>query len=215
VDSLIHFQFIAAGLKITLLYAFISLLCGFLLAIPLAFCKTSRFWALRAFAAAYVSVFRGTPLLLQLMIIYNALPPLTGIVLSGFSAAILAFSLNSAAYVSVILVGGIRAIDPGQFEAAKALGVSYPLMMRDIILPQVLRNVFPSLVNESVDLLKESSLVSIIGEADIMRRAQMVSGQTYDYLGPLMMAGCCYYVLVMALSSLAKLLEKRHRHDPL
>jgi His/Glu/Gln/Arg/opine family amino acid ABC transporter permease subunit len=192
--------YIIQGIRLTLQYTIIGLVGGFLLAIPLLFAKLSRHKALRALSIGYTSIFRGTPLLVQLCIVYYGLPNLTDVHLPAFVAASLTFSLNSAAYVSEILLGGVRAIDAGQEQAARALGLSRMQIMRHILLPQTFRNVAPSLMNEMIDLLKESSLVSIIGEADIMRRAQIVSAQNYNYMTPLLIAAACYYVLVILLS---------------
>ena len=201
--------FILEGMKVTLSYAGISVVFGFVLGAALTFVKLSSKKWMRFFGAAYTSIFRGTPLILQLALIYHALPQVLGMDISGFQAAILTFSLNSAAYVSEIMKAGIESIDKGQKEAAIVLGVSYTDMMKDIVWPQALRRILPALVNETIDLLKESAIVSTIGEADLLRRATMVSAEKYTYLEPLMIAGICYYVMVMVLTILAKQLEKR------
>jgi ABC-type amino acid transport system permease subunit len=124
-------------------------------------------------------------------------------------AGIVAFSLNSSAYVSEILRAGIASVDVGQVEIAKVLGCSKFQIMRDIVLPQGIRHVLPSLVNEMVDLLKESALISIIGESDLLRRANSVSSEHFIYLEPLLVAGTCYYVMVMILSCIAKYIERK------
>jgi ABC-type amino acid transport system permease subunit len=159
--------------------------------------------------ATYTAIFRGTPLLVQLGIIFYATPQLTGYAISAFEAGILAFSLNSAAYSSEIIQAGIKAIDPGQWEAAKVLGIPLRVTWLKIITPQALRNILPSLVNEMVDLLKETALVSMIGEADLLRRAQIVAAEKFLYFEPLMVAASCYFVMVMVISHLAKKLERR------
>ena len=117
--------------------------------------------------------------------------------------------MNSGAYVSENIRAGIESVDKGQFEAAKSLGMPYRVMMQYIIMPQAIRNILPSLVNEAINMVKESSIISVIGVADIMRRANVVSAEQYSYLEPLMVAAICYYILVTTLSLLAKLLEKR------
>jgi polar amino acid transport system permease protein len=129
---------------------------------------------------------------------------LLGIKLSVFVAGVLAFSLNSGAYVSEIISSGIESVDVGQIEAARALGVKERLIMKDIILPQAIRNILPSLINELVNMLKESAIISMLGEADLMRRAQMVAAEKFDYFTPIITAAICYYVLVFIFSSLAK-----------
>lgn len=201
--------YILEGIPITLFYTVTSLACGFLLGIVLAMMKVSSYKTFHIFGRVYTSIFRGTPLLLQLTLVYFASPELTGYKITPWEAGILTFSLNSAAYVSEIIRAGILAVDRSQTEAALSLGIPYPLMMKDIILPQAIRNILPALVNESVDLLKESALISVIGGADILRRANVVASEKYLYFEPLIVAGLLYYILVMILSGLAKLLEKR------
>ena len=201
--------YILEGIPITLLYTVTSLACGFFLGIILAMMKVSSYKSFQIFGRVYTSIFRGTPLLLQLTLVYFASPELTGYKITPWEAGILTFSLNSAAYVSEIIRAGILAVDRGQTEAALSLGIPYPLMMKDIILPQAIRNILPALVNESIDLLKESALISVIGGADILRRANVVASEKYLYFEPLIVAGLLYYILVMILSGLAKLLERR------
>ncbi len=201
--------FILEGIKITLAFAAVSVVLGFILGLGLTFVKiSSRKWV-RFLGSAYTSIFRGTPLILQLSLIYYALPQVLNIEISGFQAGILTFSLNSAAYVSEIIRAGIQSIDKGQREASMVLGISYKDMMKDIIWPQAFKRILPSLVNETIDLLKESAIVSTIGEMDLLRRATMVSAEKYTYLEPLMVAGACYYIMVMILTVLAKKLEKK------
>ncbi len=141
--------------------------------------------------------------------IYFATPQLIGYQITALEAGLLAFSLNSTAYVSEIIRAGIEAVDKGQFEAAKALAIPYPQTMVSIIIPQAVRNILPALVNEGVNLLKESALVSVIGEMDLLRRANIVSSQTFLYFEPLMFVAIVYYILVSILSQFSKLLEKR------
>lgn len=200
---------ILEGLVVTLKFTFTSLACGLPLGFLLALAKVSPQKALRCFAQGYTSVFRGTPLLVQLGLIYYATPQLTGYTISAFEAGVLTFSLNSAAYSSEIIRAGIESIDPGQWEAAQVLGLSRRQMMLGIILPQAVRNVLPAIVNEMVDLLKESALVSTIGEADLLRQAQKVASEKYLYFEPLIIAALCYYVMVMLISLCAKKLEQK------
>jgi His/Glu/Gln/Arg/opine family amino acid ABC transporter permease subunit len=201
--------YILEGVPVTLTYTGASLCLGFLWGAVLAFCKVSHISPLRWFATFYTSIFRGTPLLLQLFLIYFASPQFIGYSMSVWEAGILTFTLNSGAYISEHIRGGINSVDKGQMEAALSLGLSYPLIMKDIILPQAIRNILPSLVNEAVDLLKESALISTIGGADLMRRAKIVGDSTYIFFEPLIIAGAIYYILVMLLASGAKLLEKK------
>ncbi len=201
--------YILEGISVTLKIVAGAASLGIILGILLSLCKIGKIAPLRWFASFYTSIFRGTPLVLQLMIIYFALPQLLDIQISAISAAILAFGLNSGAYISEIIRAGINAVDKGQVEAAKALGVSYPKMMKDIILPQAIKNILPSLMNEFITLNKESAIVTVVGAADIMRRAYIVGGDKFTYFEPLLIAGAIYYVMTLVLSFLGAMLEKR------
>lgn len=204
--------FILAGVGVTIKFTFMSLLCGLPLGILLALAKISHQKWLKWVAEVYTSVFRGTPLLVQLFIFYFATPQLTGYALSTFEAGVLTFSLNSAAYSSEIIRAGIQAIDRGQWDAAHVLGLSYGQTLTTVILPQAIRNILPALVNEIVDLLKESALISTLGEADLLRRSQIVASEKYLFFEPLLVAAAGYYIMVMVVSLLAKLLERKMHH---
>lgn len=201
--------YILEGVQTTLAYTGASLGLGFFLGALLALCKVSHITPLKWFAGFYTSVFRGTPLILQLTLIYYATPQLIGYNMSAWEAGILSFTLNSAAYLSEHFRSGIEAVDKGQIEAALSLGIPYPLMMLDIILPQAIRNSLPSFVNESIALLKESALISVIGGTDIMKRANMVANEKYIFFEPLLIAGILYYLMVMVLSLIGKSLETK------
>ena len=200
---------ILEGVVVTLKFTLTSLACGLPLGIILAFTKISPYRPLQFIATVYTSIFRGTPLLVQLGLIYFATPQLTGYTISAFEAGVLTFSLNSAAYSSEIIRAGIQSIDIGQWEAGQMLGLSYRQTLIGIIMPQAVRNILPALVNEMVDLLKESALVSTIGEADLLRQAQKVASEKYLYFEPLLIAAICYYLMVMVISTTSKYLEKR------
>lgn len=201
--------FILQGIFVTLQFTLISALLGFIWGIILALFKISTFKPLLWFANAYTSVFRGTPLLLQIALVYYATPQLTGYNIPALLAGVITFTLNSGAYISETIRGGILAVDKGQREAALSLGVPYRPMMSDIILPQAVKNILPSLVNECIALLKDSSLVSTIGVVDVLRRAQIVGAEKYIYFEPLLVAGLIYYLLVMALTWGGSKLERR------
>jgi arginine/lysine/histidine transporter system substrate-binding protein len=205
------FTQIPLGIFTTLKYALISVSLGLIFGTLIALSRISNIKLLQLLSQAYVSIFRGTPLLVQLYIVYFALPGLLKIEISAFAAGIIAFSLNSAAYASENIRGGIASVDKGQFEAAKSLGMPYWMMMRYIIMPQALKNILPSLVNEAINMVKESSIISFIGEADITRRANIVASEQYNFLQPLLVAALCYYILVVSLNFLTKLLEKRFK----
>lgn len=201
--------YILGGVTVTLKYTILSVIFGMILGTLLTLAKLSSNRVLSWSSSAYTSIFRGTPLLVQLMIVYYATPQLTGYKITAFQAGILAFSLNSAAYVSEIIRAGIQAVDKGQLEAALSLGLRYRDAMMDIILPQAVKNILPALVNETINLLKESTLISFIGEADLLRRANIVAAEKYIFFEPLILVGAIYYILVMGLSVAASMLEKR------
>ncbi|MBM7608462.1 polar amino acid transport system permease protein [Lysinibacillus composti] len=205
--------YILQGIGVTLQIVISATIIGLLLGILLALCKIGSIKPLKWFAEFYTSIFRGTPLVLQLMIIYYLFPQILDINIEAMPAAIIAFGLNSAAYISEIIRAGINAVDKGQQEAAKALGIPYSKMMKDIILPQAMKNILPSLMNEFITLNKESAIVTVIGALDIMRRAYVVGGDTFRYLEPLLIAGVIYYVMTLVLTFLGKMIEKRMRRS--
>ncbi|MEF7656859.1 amino acid ABC transporter permease [Bacillus thuringiensis] len=201
--------YILKGLEVTLKIVAVSALVGFILGMLLALCKIARIRVLNIAADLYTSIFRGTPLVLQLMIIYFGVPQIIGYEIPAFLAAVLAFSLNSGAYMSEVIRAGIQAVDKGQTEAAMALGIPYGKMMRNIIFPQALKNILPALVNEFATLTKESAVVTVIGATDLMRRAYIVGGETFKYLEPLLFVGLIYYMLVIILTLVGKAIEGR------
>lgn len=203
--------YIIGGIWITLSFTLLSALLGFLWGTVLSLLKISPFKPLKWFSDAYTSIFRGTPLILQIALVYFATPQLTGYNIPAYQAGVITFTLNSAAYLSETIRGGIQAVDKGQREASISLGVPYREMMLDIILPQAFKNILPAMVNESIALLKDSALVSTIGATDILRRAQIVAAEKYIYFEPLVFAGIIYYVLVMSLTLAARTLERRMR----
>jgi polar amino acid transport system permease protein len=202
--------FILEGIKITLQYSIFSVIFGFMIGVLIAIGKIAPFKFLNIICYGYTSIFRGTPLLIQLSIIYFGIPTILPQVNFGvFAAGIIAFSLNSGAYVSEIIRAGIASIDPGQKEAAKILGIPPLLMFKDIILPQAIKYILPALVNELINLIKESAIISVIGEMDLMRRAQIVSAETYSVFIPMLTAAAAYYIMVFIVSNVALLIEKR------
>jgi polar amino acid transport system substrate-binding protein len=208
-----YVPYILKGVYVTLLFTLVSALLGLFWGVILSLFKISGIKPLQWFATAYTSVFRGTPLLVQLTLIYYATPQLLDFDIPALLAAGLAFGLNSAAYLSETIRGGIMAVDKGQREAAIALGIPYRKMMVRIIFPQALRHILPALVNEFVALLKESSLVSVIGVSELMRRADVVRASTFRAFEALLLVAAIYYVLVLVLTSLARMLEGRLRRS--
>ena len=196
------------SLVVTLQLTAASLLLGIIIAIPLSLIKLSRFRAVRAVGSFYTSIFRGVPLLVQVFVVYFGLPQLIGLTFTSFQAGCITFAFNSAAYLSESLRGGIMAVDVVQREAAMALAVPYGSMMKDIIFPQAIKSVMPSLVNEFIGLLKNTTLISTVGLVDVLRASQMVVSDTYRAFEPYITAAAFYYVLVMAISFLGKQLER-------
>ena len=192
---------------ITLFFWVVTLVGSFVLALPMVYVRLSRNAVVSTIVRFYIYIMRGTPLLLQLMFVYFGLPYL-GIRLDRTTAAILAFLLNYTAYFTEILRGGIQSIDEGQKEAAKLLGYSNSYTFLHILLPQALRNCIPSFINESLTLLKDTCLVSILGIDELLRYAKIAAG-TYATGLPFIYVGVIYLVLNMPISRGLNYLEKR------
>ncbi len=209
-DKMVQFTpLLIKGIKVTLEFTALSTIVGFILGIIISIIKVSKITPLRWLANFYTSIFRGTPLLVQLFLIYYATPQLFNYKIPALNAAVITFGLNSAAYISEVLRGGIEAIDKGQQEAAMALGVPYFNTMFDIIFPQALKHVLPGLVNESIALLKDSSMVATIGVMDVLRASETIMNTTFIPFEPLILGALIYYVLVGILTCIAKVLERR------
>lgn len=212
-------NYLVRGTGMTLSLAFFSAIFGLFIAMMVNYFRHRQI--LKRLLYVYIDLFRGTPLLLQLSMMYYAIPRLlSGLIhtlfgldvmfqLSPFQAAIITFSLNSGAYVSEIIRSGIGAIPKGEIEAAASLGVSKWHIFKDILMPVGLRNSFPSLINELITLVKESSIVSLIGLLDLMRRQQIVTAQTFLYFEPLLIVGIIYYTLVKTISFIGRSVERR------
>ncbi|WP_333651511.1 amino acid ABC transporter permease [Lacrimispora sp.] len=203
-----YWPFLLQGLLLTLRITGICAVVGLILGILLALMKISGLKPLTLFGRFYTSIFRGTPLMVQLCIIHFGLPQLTGLPTTAVQSGILAFSLNSAAYISEIFRGGIQAVDKGQYEAAMSLGIGYRAMMKDIIIPQAIRHILPSLVNESIALLKESSILSYIGAVELIRAADQITVMTFRFFEPYLVIAAIYYILVMILSGIGGQVER-------
>ena len=196
------------GMVITLKLAIISGTIGFTIGMIIALMRLSRVAIFRWFALAYITLFRGTPLLLQILFIYFAVPTLINVNLDSFPAGILALSLNAAAYLAEIFRAGILSIPKGQTEAAKALGLSQRQTMFKIIIPQTYRRIIPPVVNEFSALTKETSLVSVISLGELLYVTQRIGAK---YLRPwevYFWAGLGYLIIVLLLSYVASRLER-------
>jgi len=194
------------GLNIVLLIFFSTLVFALPIGLIVAFMRISRYRLLRFMTFLYILLMRGTPLLLQLIVIYYGLP-LVGVTFNRFNSALIAFSFNYAAYFAEIFRGGLQAIDRGQFEAARTLGFSLFSTYRRIVLPQVFKNVLPSLANEIMTLVKDTSLVYILGLNDILRIAQIASNREASLL-PLLNVGLIYLGMIAILSFILSRIEK-------
>lgn len=197
------------GLAVTLEVTGAALVLAFALGAVIAVLKVLPCRPLRLLLDFYTSVFRGIPLIVLLFIAYFATPQLTGFKISMFAASVLTLGLNGSATVSETLRGGIGGVDAGQYDASRALALPYTTMMARIIIPQALRSVAPALVNEVITVLKSSSLVATIGLMDMMRAAQSVQALTYRAFEPFIVVAVIYYVIVMCLTAVARVLEKR------
>ncbi|MBL3284421.1 putative amino acid ABC transporter permease [Rickettsiales endosymbiont of Paramecium tredecaurelia] len=167
----------------------------------------------RLIAKFLISIIRGTPLILQLNLVYFSAPTLFNIKLSVFWAAVAACGINSSAYIAEIFRAGMEVVPSGQFEAAKTLRIPLFYTWKDIILPQVLKNILPALINEVISLLKETAIVGVIGGLDIMRRSQILGAYNFNYFTPLCIAGFYYYFLVTLIEFLGKRIEKKCSYD--
>lgn len=199
------------GTRNTVMLAFLAVLVGVVLGLGLALMRRSRFRLIKFVAAAYIEFVRGTPLLVQLFIIFYGLPVVTGMRFPDFVAGVIALSLNSAAYIAEIIRAGLQSVDRGQMEAARSLGMNHHTAMRHIIIPQAFKNILPALGNEFIVVIKESAIVSVIGIYEIMRSANIVRGITYRPFEPLIVAALIYFVLTFTLSNLLGIAERRMR----
>ena len=176
IDSL---PLLLTGAAVTIEITAIAVALGFILGLITSVCRLSSIKILRVIAICYVNIIRGTPMLVQIFLIYFALPMIIGERINPFVAAVAACSINSGAYVSEIFRAGIQAVDKGQMEAGRSLGLSWMQTMRYIILPQAFKNVIPPLGNEFISMTKETSLVSVIGFEELTRQGQLIITSTY------------------------------------
>ena len=202
------------GIKYTLLISFVAVLFGAIFGSILFYMKSSNFhiWKikpLKMLAVAYIEIIRGTPMILQIFIVYAGAEPFLGIDLTALQSAFIAIALNSAAYVSEIVRAGIDAVDKGQMEAARSLGMKKSTAMILIVVPQAIRNILPAIGNEFVTVIKESSMASVVGVGELMYEAKIVQGSTYRSLEPLIVAAGFYFILTFTLGRVISLIERR------
>lgn len=210
-----HKVYMLTGALVTFKLTLGAVIVGFILGIILGMGRVSRVKVLRAFSGIYVQLFRGTPMLLQIFFIYFGVPQLY-LLITGYSmtpdplfVGIIALGLNSGAYVAEIVRAGIQAVGQGQMEAGRSIGLSYNQTMKHIILPQAIKKIIPPLGNEFIVLLKDSSLVSVIGTQELMYSAKVMGAKYYDYVQFLIGAGIVYLCFTFVI---ARLLSKVEAH---
>lgn len=207
-------QRVGEGLTNTLLIAFVGLLMGVLIGTLIAAVKVMPKYKLvprilDRICTVYVGFFRGTPIVVQLLLAYYVLLPLMGIKNFGsLNTCMVVFGLNSAAYVSEIMRGGILSVDPGQMEAGRAVGLSYATTMLKIVVPQAIKNILPSLGNELIALVKNTSVVSFVAAVDLYKTFTEIGNRTYEYLMPYLFMALIYIVLVAVISLGIKCMER-------
>ena len=201
------------GAGITVKITALSVTVGIIIGLFMGIARIARFRIFRIIAAIYVDFFRGTPLLVQFFLVYFALPLLTGQRSDPYVAAISACGLNSGAYVAEIFRSGIQSIDKGQMEAGRSLGMTWVQTMRYIIIPQAFKRVIPQLGNEFIALLKDSSLVSVIGFEELTRRGQLIIAKTYASVEIWTCVAIIYLVMTLSISRLVAYLEWRFKTD--
>lgn len=205
-----YYSFFLIGTKVTIILAVIAVIFGTVLGVGLTLLRRSRFVPIKIIGDAYVEFIRGTPLLAQIYIIYIGVP----IVLSGFdipdlAVGAIALSLNSAAYISETIRSGIDAVNKGQMEAARSLGMNQRMAMFDIILPQAFKNILPALGNQFIGSIKDSSIVSVIGVSELMYKTTIIRGNTALGLEPILVASLIYLIITLVLSRILGALERR------
>lgn len=207
-----RWMYLVRGLGTTLLITLFAVILGMVLGFLIAIVrsthdKTGKLGFLNLLARIYLTIIRGTPVVVQLLIIYFVI--FASVNVGKTFVAVLAFGLNSAAYVAEIVRSGIMSIDNGQFEAGASLGMNYPKTMISIILPQAFKNILPALANECIVLLKETSVAGYIALTDLTKGGDIIRSQTYEAFLPLIAVAVIYLVMVMILSSLVSKLERR------
>ncbi len=207
------FPLLLMGAGVTVQITSLSVGFGLLIGMFTGMARLSKIWPVKTLAAVYVDCIRGTPLLVQIFLIYFALPIVTGSRIDPFVAAITACSVNSGAYVAEIFRAGIQSIDRGQMEAGRSLGMTWAQTMRYIILPQAFKRIIPPLGNEFIAMLKDSSLVSVIGFEELTRRGQLIIARTYGSFEIWLTVAFIYLVMTLTISRLVDYLERRYKTD--
>jgi len=204
-----RYKMLINGLGITLQVTFFAIILGILIGFVLALAKLSKFKAFNGLASVYIDVIRGTPVVVQLLIMYFII--FGSVDVSKILVAVIAFGINSGAYVAEIVRAGILAVDRGQMEAGRSLGLSYGATMWYIIIPQAVKNILPALVNEFIVLLKETAIVGYIALEDLTKAGDIIRSRTYDPYVPLLSVAIIYFIITTILSKFLARLERRLR----
>ena len=207
------FPLLLAGAGVTIEITAIAVGLGFIFGLITSVCRLSGVKVLQVIAVCYVNIIRGTPMLVQIFLIYFALPMVIGERINPFVAAVAACSINSGAYVSEIFRAGIQSVDKGQMEAGRSLGLSWMQTMRYVILPQAFKHVIPPLGNEFISMTKETSLVSVIGFEELTRRGQLIIAKTYGSFEIWLTVAAIYLVMTLTIARLVSYLERRFATD--
>ncbi len=207
---------VLTGLRNTLYIAVVGLAIGIIIGTVIAvievFPKYKRLpKILNGICTFYVGLFRGTPVVVQLLVMYYVILPLLGIRMPALNVCVLVFGLNSGAYVSEIMRGGIMSVDPGQLEAGRAVGLSYSISMLKIVVPQAIKNILPTLGNEFIALIKETSVVSFVGAADLYVAFNYIGTNNYEFMVPYLVMAIIYILLVLLITLLIKTMERSLR----
>ena len=201
------------GLQNTLLIACSGLVIGILIGTLIATVRVLPKYktlprVLNSICGFYVALFRGTPMVVQLLVFYYVLLPIIGLKMTGVQVAIMVFGLNSGAYISEVMRGGIQSVDPGQMEAGRAVGLSFGTTMIKIVIPQAVKNILPTMGNEFIALIKETSVVSFVGAADLYVAFNYIGSNSYEFMVPYLVMALIYIALVLVISLLIKLMER-------
>ena len=204
------------GLQNTLLIAVLGLVIGILIGTVIAIVRVLPKYKvmpriLNGICSFYVGLFRGTPIVVQLLVFYYVMLPLLGIRMSSVNVAIIVFGLNSGAYISEIMRSGILSVDHGQMEAGRAVGLSYWTTMLKIVIPQAVKNILPTLGNEFIALIKETSVVSFVGAADLYVAFNYIGSNSYEFMVPYLVMAMIYIILVLIISAGIKIMERSLR----
>ncbi|HHA6151546.1 TPA: ABC transporter permease subunit [Staphylococcus aureus] len=202
-------SFFLKGIKITILISLIGVALGSILGAFVALMKLSKIKIISWIASIYIEILRGTPMLVQVFIVFFGITAALGLDISALVCGTIALVINSSAYIAEIIRAGINAVDKGQMEAARSLGLNYRQTMKSVIMPRAIKNILPALGNEFVTLIKESSIVSTIGVGEIMFNAQVVQSISFDPFTPLLVAAALYFVLTFVLTRIMNMIEGR------